>query len=210
MSYFNSQPHEEADIIQTVYSLICSISTHSLTKRLTSRTQSSLSALRNFNSQPHEEADYIRFHRTKFLQYFNSQPHEEADSIGTPPSNLLQYFNSQPHEEADFRKNLVNGKCVISTHSLTKRLTIKGSINPTYGKISTHSLTKRLTWYSLQSLTQFIISTHSLTKRLTFSANIIQTKQNYFNSQPHEEADEYRRILADARTLFQLTASRRG
>ena len=53
----------------------------------------------------------------------------------------------------------------------------------------------------------------------------------YFNSQPHEEADErywiyhknpgisthsltkrltYRRILADARTLFQLTASRRG
>ena len=55
----------------------------------------------------------------------------------------------------------------ISTHSLTKRLTVSAHIGARTGDISTHSLTKRLT-------------------------DIFARKPHnrcYFNSQPHEEAD---------------------
>ena len=58
VSYFNSQPHKEADM---------------LSERL-------LVYMVHFNSQPHKEAD-SRECRCRFLnRYFNSQPHKEADS----------------------------------------------------------------------------------------------------------------------------------
>ena len=49
----------------------------------------------------------------------------------------------------------------------------------------------------------FYISTHSLTRRLTLSANITQTKQNYFNSQPHKEADQ----IATSLFIFMLIST---
>ena len=55
--------------------------------------------------------------------------------------------------------------------------------------ISTHSLTKRLTFDDFLKTVDMNISTHSLTKRLTFIMLSSQTNQEYFNSQPHEEAD---------------------
>ena len=56
--YFNSQPHKEADDLCCCCG-ICgwSISTHSLTRRLTSEHTISLILLKHFNSQPHKEAD---------------------------------------------------------------------------------------------------------------------------------------------------------
>ena len=98
----------------------------------------------------------------------------------------------------------------ISTHSLTRRLTIL--INPSFVgfNISTHSLTRRLTpHYSLQidaiyfnsqphkeadndylrEITSQGISTHSLTRRLTISWLMKFLSESYFNSQPHKEAD---------------------
>ena len=36
-----------------------------------------------------------------------------------------------------------------------------------------------------------LISTHSLTKRLTAAPESVSTLLDYFNSQPHEEADDY-------------------
>ena len=55
--YFNSQPHEEADFPQLVEQFDEHISTHSLTKRLTSSWPSVFTVGQHFNSQPHEEAD---------------------------------------------------------------------------------------------------------------------------------------------------------
>ena len=55
---FNSQPHEEADFAIVFPFSLYTISTHSLTKRLTM-----------MNNQ-----------RSIWDEYFNSQPHEEADS----------------------------------------------------------------------------------------------------------------------------------
>ena len=57
ITYFNSQPHEEAD---------------GQIRRCVKREQ-------YFNSQPHEEADEQRKAEEKARLHFNSQPHEEAD-----------------------------------------------------------------------------------------------------------------------------------
>ena len=76
---------------------------------------------------------------------FNSQPHKEADLslnyINTPET----YFNSQPHKEADKTTYSSLLFSVISTHSLTRRLTDQNHTTLGASLISTHSLTRRLT-----------------------------------------------------------------
>ena len=79
----------------------------------------------------------------------------------------MSYFNSQPHEEADGEEYFLDVARIISTHSLTKRLTIILIIFSCIGHISTHSLTKRL----------------------TANGQMLESEERYFNSQPHEEAD---------------------
>ena len=54
--HFNSQPHKEADVVAVRMGVSTSISTHSLTRRLTDLLISMRSHL-DFNSQPHKEAD---------------------------------------------------------------------------------------------------------------------------------------------------------
>ena len=75
----------------------------------------------------------------------------------------------------------------ISTHSLTRRLTLFKFAVAVVTDISTHSLTRRLTSKNGFKERADIISTHSLTRRLT-------TVYTY----------NYNRIL------FQLTASQGG
>ena len=99
--YFNSQPHEEADQRQAMI----------------------LRKLMHFNSQPHEEADILYGICVFLPAYFNSQPHEEADSKSSFLLSCYRHFNSQPHEEADGDNEFAKKILVISTHSLTKRLT---------------------------------------------------------------------------------------
>ncbi len=83
------------------------ISTHSLTRRLTTRYNICIKQKLYFNSQPHKEADYRCHHLQEHQKHFNSQPHKEADVNGE-------------------RKYLdCNG---ISTHSLTRRLTTRCSL----------------------------------------------------------------------------------
>ena len=79
----------------------------------------------HFNSQPHEEAD-VETEITDYSGgYFNSQPHEEADRWKSYQFGSLLYFNSQPHEEADRQLLCERSANVISTHSLTRRLTLQ-------------------------------------------------------------------------------------
>ena len=76
----------------------------------------------------------------------------------------------------------------ISTHSLTRRLTVKNYSWTDAKIISTHSLTRRLTLRRYKQIVRQDISTHSLTRRLT-TAGRINLKNLDFNSQPHKEAD---------------------
>ena len=55
--------------------------------------------------------------------------------------------------------------------------------------ISTHSLTRRLTIIQICRRCPLYISTHSLTRRLTEKLRILAHAHLYFNSQPHKEAD---------------------
>ena len=80
---------------------------------------------------------------------------------------------------------------VISTHSLTKRLTAHSSSDATIRSISTHSLTKRLTdlRHSFGSmLLHFNSQPH---EEADFTGIVFPLARAYFNSQPHEEADEH-------------------
>ena len=165
------------------------ISTHSLTRRLTT------SILENFISRDISTHSLTRRltacwkRRRQWLCHFNSQPHKEADN--------RRRSNTIPIEN-------------ISTHSLTRRLTFFGSGSQLILIISTHSLTRRLTTAWQTTWYDHHISTHSLTRRLTnvgylslprlaFQLTASQGGwrpkkwkkpwRSYFNSQPHKEAD---------------------
>ena len=55
---------------------------------------------------------------------FNSHPHEEDDRIDAKQLLDNLDFNSHPHEEDDGYKDLLRYIKWISTHILTKRMTI--------------------------------------------------------------------------------------
>ena len=230
--HFNSQPHEEADVTSSTLQMNIKFQLTASRRGWQRIPDSEWLLHKNFNSQPHEEADEngsinvrgaTRFQLTASRRgwrlfstcisgklYFNSQPHEEADwkKGGTWFTEIN--FNSQPHEEADWEPSWMYCGMLISTHSLTKRLT--GTVHDIWirqiyfnsqpheeadlfdktGKgilivISTHSLTKRLTMQDFKVNILGSISTHSLTKRLTPHLNRLERVQR-----------------------FQLTASRRG
>ena len=143
----------------------------------------------HFNSQPHEEADFAEERNLHFhflfqltasrrgwhggLKYciehknFNSQPHEEADKTKGLSVSEHGYFNSQPHEEADDSNFTVYNGVNISTHSLTKRLTLF----PTLWGF-------HLSYFNSQPHEEADVSWSCFQKFLV-----------HFNSQPHEEAD---------------------
>ena len=97
------------------------------------------------------------------------------------------YFNSHPHEEDDGNSYRYHIHRIISTHILTKRMTLLFSI---------HSYT------SLFQLTS--------SRRGWQEQKVGRTVASDFNSHPHEE-DDGNNVHADQlRSRFQLTSSRRG
>ena len=153
--------------------LLYIISTHSLTKRLTLCSPAVPQTYWNFNSQPHEEADALL--SSWSLYWFRFQL--TASRRGWRYANLIRssfmVFQLTASRRGWRKRSRFGSKFpYISTHSLTKRLTISYPefFNELY--ISTHSLTKRLTKrltmiIPTTIMNEFIISTHSLTKRLT-------------------------------------------
>ena len=177
-------------MLVTLRLIVISISTHSLTKRLTQLRQKMKKLMLHFNSQPHEEADLTHGRKIFHKSNFNSQPHEEADYHSPQSSHLPEYFNSQPHEEADHGETVEPpGKQYFNSQPHEEADGRPARIQSRHQDISTHSLTKRLTINSFQLQNHFFISTHSLTKRLTRLLFLPLLRLRYFNSQPHEEAD---------------------
>ena len=58
------------------------------------------------------------------LQDFNSHPHEEDDVRDPSIDSPFYHFNSHPHEEDDDYAKRVTDLVAISTHILTKRMTV--------------------------------------------------------------------------------------
>ena len=122
--YFNSQPHKEADVEENKDYTGLHISTHSLTRRLTTEILLILCILRI--STHSLTRRLTRFPLCVLVSpgYFNSQPHKEADEKLRILAHAHLYFNSQPHKEADRLERKEVFIRYISTHSLTRRLTL--------------------------------------------------------------------------------------
>ena len=99
--HFNSQPHKEADETYKNGAKVQEISTHSLTRRLTTCTGMSENhkgiSTHSLTRRLTDLVSLIPFSR----MYFNSQPHKEADGRYSRYLTAILYFNSQPHKEAD-------------------------------------------------------------------------------------------------------------
>ena len=143
--YFNSQPHEEADDVKLPVWLRTSISTHSLTKRLTLDLWAYSQYPQHFNSQPHEEADVLApmWALTRTISTHSLTKRLTVLMVLSIIRLVFQLTASRRGWQ-NYRDDLFM-EWGISTHSLTKRLTI-GRYSVHSGlNISTHSLTKRLT-----------------------------------------------------------------
>ena len=81
------------------------------------------------------------------------------------------------------------GMLVISTHSLTRRLTsvsVHGFVCVLNFNSQPH---KEADIFSTRPYSAKFISTHSLTRRLTTHVCFVCVRGGHFNSQPHKEAD---------------------
>ena len=56
---------------------------------------------------------------------FNSHPHEEDDADNYILYAVWENFNSHPHEEDDAKNTCDIVNAIISTHILTKRMTVR-------------------------------------------------------------------------------------
>ena len=167
--YFNSHPHEEDDVVkwgrkwqdkrfQLTSSRrgwhhfcyrtdsICDISTHILTKRMTSAEarkryryliSTHILTKRMTKKEKRKESKVVfqltssrrgwRNGKSKRIRnwiYFNSHPHEEDDVCQVARRFVhIPNFNSHPHEEDDIIHSFAAPTIYISTHILTKRMT---------------------------------------------------------------------------------------
>ena len=99
------------------------------------------------------------------------------------------HFNSQPHEEADSFLLVCRKLRIISTHSLTKRLTSSCHVLFSSVYISTHSLTKRLTIPDSSGRNSSLFQLTASRRGWLVEAAAVCSVSD-FNSQPHEEADD--------------------
>ena len=124
LEYFNSHPHKEDDFSFLFQRSKRLISTHILTRRMTYHRQILQQPYCNFNSHPHKEDDVRAQLCHRYYQYFNSHPHKEDDQPGITESLKQTDFNSHPHKEDDCLVPKESPIFFISTHILTRRMTV--------------------------------------------------------------------------------------
>ena len=188
-SHFNSHPHEEDDRRIWPYDRKCCISTHILTRRMTTVL--------------------VQPNAPKLFQLTSSRGGWRFMEEKTVWKITFQLTSSR----GGWRYRFVDAcrDSVISTHILTRRMTMTKRKKKQERTISTHILTRRMT--RVQKNRKLVrryfnshpheeddnvqsclvidqnISTHILTRRMTMQEVITWLIQQYFNSHPHEEDD---------------------
>ena len=109
---------------------------------------------------------------------------------------LLSYpdpFNSRPHKEVDDPGPLRRGGLTLSIHDITRRSNILNNIHTTIINLSIHDLTRRSTFnpfsFNIRIVFQFTTSQGGRP-----SSSICPMNPTTFNSRPHKEVDDFRRI----------------
>ena len=127
------------------------ISTHSLTKRLTEIPKPTCVEIMKFQLTASRRGWQLHLRYSWMWKYFNSQPHEEADDSYFLFLRLYFYFNSQPHEEADpFSIFSIHYTVVFQLTASRRGWRHCSYVPKLWIAISTHSLTKRLTMMLLK------------------------------------------------------------
>ena len=120
------------------------------------------------------------------------------------------YFNSHPHEEDDVKIQFFDlAITCISTHILTKRMTVPPFFYPEIFQISTHILTKRMTAIVIPFMRGEDISTHILTKRMT-GLQLRSSRRKGFQLTSSRRGWQWKERGKVLNLQFQLTSSRRG
>ena len=167
------------------------ISTHSLTRRLT--TSGWLAA---FCSLFQLTASQGGWQRVGIYRLFFSAFQLTASQGGWQPGDVIPDFKSI------FQLTASQGgwhcwgtvavvRTDISTHSLTRRLTWVTSISGKSSRNFNSQPHKEADLFRCSSNFMISISTHSLTRRLTYNRPTCIRNGWYFNSQPHKEADKW-------------------
>ena len=198
--HFNSQPHEEADEVRSFSSGWGSHFNSQPHEEADRHWRKPDRQSDYFNSQPHEEADLVKAQALDYLFKFQLTASRRGWLLKTCSifdlklfqltasrrgwradwylQSIYRNFNSQPHEEADTINNLgITDGTIISTHSLTKRLTTSCTGKVT-GRSAFQLTASRRGWHFRNLRTNIVpkISTHSLTKRLTVELWVPWTK----------------------------------
>ena len=112
---------------------------------MTSREFNLINHLFSFNSHPHKEDDSTSSLLSRERMSFNSHPHKEDDRSRSSPIRTPESFNSHPHKEDDVLCVLVHRFKFLSTHILTRRMTVRTDSDSPVQRLSTHILTRRMT-----------------------------------------------------------------
>ena len=187
--YFNSPPHKKNHIATTmINTVLFKISTHILTKRMTSTGDMLWEANLYFNSHPREEDDASNFPRLIALSISTHiltkrMTGQKLISISWCTFQLTSSRRGWHQERSAYRPGRI-----ISTHILTKRMTCSCSLDLFW--ILFQLTSSRRGWPVI-----FMAGDERVIFQLTSSRRgwrrVQQAFQRlwYFNSHPHEEDD---------------------
>ena len=101
-NHFNSHPHKEDDLCLSDCCLICSISTHILTRRMTQSHLRMDFSNTHFNSHPHKEDDIFYIYSRRNVNISTHILTRRMTFAKCFSCYISSYFNSHPHKEDDF------------------------------------------------------------------------------------------------------------
>ena len=186
------------------------LSTHILTRRMTVMKQTVFMMKQSFNSHPHKEDDcagndrwhdyslsthiltrrmtwqHLELMQGRFFQLTSSQGGWRIFSSPSFPYITFQLTSSQGGWR--FTKLPLTGHWDLSTHILTRRMTIFDAFTWLLFGLSTHILTRRMTAWTLISFDRWAFQLTS-SQGGWLDNYVLLLHVQAFNSHPHKEDD---------------------
>ena len=186
--HFNSHPHKEDD--GGTLTLGGDNNTFQLTSSQGGWLVDSLqhSQAVYFNSHPHKEDDFSASFRSSISHIFQLTSSQGGWPILFFFHSLELYFNSHPHKEDDKTDNAEDYPEEISTHILTRRMTMYHPCSCCARTISTHILTRRMTDVHGRILRLWGFQLTSSQGGWPLRS-CLTMRDGHFNSHPHKEDD---------------------
>ena len=207
---FNSHPHKEDDHTPELWVYLNLISTHILTRRMTSQ-QMNLTRRKTFQLTSSQGGWLLELYMFRFAGYFNSHPHKEDDVWHVSSSVASTDFNSHPHKEDDdssSRSTDRKGRFQLTSSQGGWRKNQQGRRNTRIFQLTSSQggWPRDDTALSVS----YIISTHILTRRMTFQVFALDRWCSVFQLTSSQGGWRRAYLSAFGVLIFQLTSSQGG